>query len=417
MNTRGIAALLAATLLASCSGSEMENNDANTPEVNFDEDLRFLERHADTIVLGDSAGGARLAVVPAWQGRVMTSTDGSGMSYGWLNRTLIARGIIPEEQREGLEAHIYIMGGEDRFWIGPEGGQFSWFFEPGTEFDFEHWKVPAFIDTLAWSVTEQDSHRVLLEHRESLQNWSGNQFDMHIEREIVLLDTEAASAAVDTALDDSVQVVAYESRNRVTNSGDTAWTEDSGQPSIWILGMLKHGSKVNVAIPFRQGDTEDLGPIVKDDYFGKVPADRLAVDEDAGVLYFSGDGAYRSKIGVSPERSLAVAGSWDPDRSVLTIVQYNEPPAGSRYVNSSWEYQDEPFRGDAINSYNDGPVDGGILGPFYELETSSHALALAPGENFQHVHRTIHLQGDRASLDTIAKKLLTVSLDQIEAGL
>ena len=50
-------------------------------------------------------------------------------------------------------------------------------------------------------------------------------------------------------------------------------------------------------------------------------------------------------------------------------------PAGEReYVNSLWEIQDEPFRGDVVNSYNDGKLeDGTQLGPFYELESSSPA--------------------------------------------
>ena len=39
---------------------------------------------------------------------------------GWLNREAIASG----ERKE----HINVFGGEDRFWLGPEGGQFSIFF-------------------------------------------------------------------------------------------------------------------------------------------------------------------------------------------------------------------------------------------------------------------------------------------------
>ena len=43
------------------------------------------------VVLGE-APGARVAVVPAWQGRVMTSTVGglAPPSYGWINRALPA---------------------------------------------------------------------------------------------------------------------------------------------------------------------------------------------------------------------------------------------------------------------------------------------------------------------------------------
>ena len=51
-----------------------------------------------------------------------------------------------------------------------------------------------------------------------------------------------------------------------------------------------------------------------------------------------------------------------------------------------------PYSGDALNSYNDGPLeDGSQMGPFYELETSSPAAALKPGESITHSQITIHL--------------------------
>ena len=57
----------------------------------FDDDLAFLKQHTEVVVLGD-ATGARVAVVPAWQGRVVTSTVGgpAAPSYGWINRELVA---------------------------------------------------------------------------------------------------------------------------------------------------------------------------------------------------------------------------------------------------------------------------------------------------------------------------------------
>jgi len=181
--------------------------------------------------------------------------------------------------------------------------------------------------------------------------------------------------------------------------------------------MLKHGTGTTVVIPYEKDVADASATIVKDDYFGKVPADRLIVDQDTGVIYFSADGTYRSKIGINQMRSLGVAGSWDAVNEVLTIVQYNAPVAPMNYVNSSWELQQEPFQGDAINSYNDGPVDGGQLGPFYELETSSPALALAPEESYLHMQRTIHLTGKRGQLDLIAVHVLGANLDAIESAL
>ena len=88
-------------------------------------------------------------------------------------------------------------------------------------------------------------------------------------------------------------------------------------------------------------------------------------------------------------------------------------------MNSMWELQDEPFGGDVVNSYNDGPPEAGEkpLGPFYELETSSPAASLAPGASITHIHRTFHFQGEEADLDRIAIRVLGVSLAEISQAL
>jgi hypothetical protein len=108
-------------------------------------------------------------------------------------------------------------------------------------------------------------------------------------------------------------------------------------------------------------------------------------------------------------------GSYDAANHVLTIVQFTQPEGVTDYVNSLWKLQDKPFGGDAANSYNDGPPTPGAkpLGPFYELESSSPAAALAPGKSLAHVHRTIHLSGAESALDSVAKAVLGVSLAEI----
>jgi len=98
---------------------------AGPPGRTFADDVAFLSTHTKILVLADERDGAQVAVAPAWQGRVMTSTaaGGAGSSYGWINRAFIAAG--------GVDPHINVFGGEDRFWLGPEGGQFSIFFAKG----------------------------------------------------------------------------------------------------------------------------------------------------------------------------------------------------------------------------------------------------------------------------------------------
>lgn len=89
------------------------------------------------------------------------------------------------------------------------------------------------------------------------------------------------------------------------------------------------------------------------------------------------------------------------------------------YVNSMWEMQQHPYAGDVVNSYNDGPPEPGKkpLGPFYELETSSPAAALAPGASLTHVHRTSHSIAEPGDLENITRDNFGVSLEEITNAL
>jgi len=67
----------------------------------------------------------------------------------------------------------------------------------------------------------------------------------------------------------------------------------------------------------------------------------------------------------------------------------------------------------------DGPATPGAaqLGKFYELETSSPALALGPGKSATHRHATLHLQGEESLLEPVARAALGVSLEEIKGSL
>jgi hypothetical protein len=404
---RFMVVLAGVALVAGCTGVEER---AKMAEVTFGDDIVFLKKHTEVVLLSDSSGASLVAVLPGMQGRVMTSTAGgmSGLSFGWINRELIASGKVAE--------HINVFGGEDRFWLGPEGGQFSIFFKKGVPFDLEHWFTPAAIDTEPFELVSKTGNTARLQKDMRLQNYSDTVFDLRVDREVQVLERSRAVEALGVTPADTVKMVAFESRNHVSNTGENAWEKGTGLLSIWILGMFNPSPQTTIAIPFEVGSEARLGAIVNDAYFGKVPADRLVVGN--GVLYFSGDGQYRSKIGLSPQRAKPVAGSYDGVNNVLTIVQYNKPAGVSEYVNSMWELQDEPYKGDVVNSYNDGPPEPGKkpLGPFYELETSSPAAALRPGQKLTHVHRTYHLQGPPEDLDPIARGVLGVTIADMEAA-
>jgi len=405
IHLRMLIVLLCVGILAGCM-EQQKKMDKNT----FGNDLKFLKKHTDVVVLSDATGDGQLAVLPKLQGRVMTSTAGGtdGFSFGWINRELLASGEFVE--------HMNTFGGEDRFWIGPEGGQFSVFFKNGVPFDLEHWFTPAPVDTEPFELVSKSKNSAILKKDMQLENYSRTVFDLRVDREVKILGRDEAVELLGITPAKTVKMVAFESTNKVTNTGEKAWEKGTGLLSIWILGMFNPSPATTITIPFRAGPEEKLGAAVNDAYFGKVPADRLVVKD--GILFFSGDGQYRSKIGLPPLRAKPVLGSYDAVNKVLTIVQYSKPRGAMDYVNSMWELQDQPYKGDVVNSYNDGPPEPGAkpLGPFYELETSSPAAALKPGGTISHVHRTFHLQGSEADLNTIAKATLGVTIEEIKSA-
>jgi len=243
-----------------------------------------------------------------------------------------------------------------------------------------------------------------------LENWSGSQLACRLDRSVSLLENSAVEKELGVKLPESVSSIVFSSENTLTNIGDFEWNQTSGMLSIWILGQFIPSAKNTVIIPYQQSDVAKIN----DSYFGKIDADRLKVTDRH--LFFKGDGGKRGKIGTPPEMTIPMAGAYDAENGTLTIVKFNFNAENDVYVNSMWEYQDEPFKGDVINSYNDGPLeDGSIMGPFYEIETSSPAANLHPGKSLVHRHTTMHFKGEFAELNKIA--IATLGIDLNEATL
>jgi hypothetical protein len=74
------------------------------------------------IVLQTNDTSARVVVSPKYQGKVFTSTAGGqfGQSFGWINYKAFAA---------PLDSHMNAYGGENRLWLGPEGGPFPCFLQ------------------------------------------------------------------------------------------------------------------------------------------------------------------------------------------------------------------------------------------------------------------------------------------------
>ncbi len=387
-----------------CSTKSTDRKMESFEKGTYGYDLNFLKEHKKPIELQN--GDARVLISPEYQGRVMTSSANgeSGLSFGWINHDLIRSGEIKE--------HINPVGGEERFWLGPEGGQFSIFFNAGSTFDFDSWQTPAAIDTEPFDLVKSSETEAEFSKSIQIINYSGFQFNFDLTRKIRLLDDQTIKKELGIVYREGVKSVGYSTQNQLKNTGNEAWSKETGLLSIWLLGMFNPSDEVTIIVPYKTGAESDY--IVKDDYFGKIPADRLVIKD--GFAFLKGDGKQRGKIGIPPQRALPVIGSYDAANKILTVLKCEIPEGVNDYVNSAWEMQDFPYKGDAINSYNDGPLDDGSqMGPFYELETSSPALALKPNETAIYRQITIHFEGSEEELNAICQQVFGVSIGEVKS--
>lgn len=394
---------LVISLFLVISGCTQEKEPLSKGSYGYDKE--FIGSHTSKVIeLSDEAGQAKVLLSADYQGRVMTSTASGdqGVSFGWLNYDLIASG----EKKSQFNP----VGGEERFWLGPEGGQYSLYFHQGDSFLINHWQVPPIIDTEGFEVTESTSASATFTKQASLINYSGTVFDLLIERKITLLTKSDLESALGISVPEEVKYVSYQSENQIKNTGADDWRKEGGLLSIWLLGMFTPSDQTTVIIPFKAAP--NAKELITTNYFGEIPTERIAIRDS--VLFFTCDGKFRSKIGLSPVIAKPLSASYDFIKNILTVTRFDVAPDAS-YVNSKWELQKEPYRGDAVNSYNDGPLaDGSQLGPFYELESSSPALKLKAGETGGYKQITCHFEGDFEKLNDLAKTILGVDLKSIK---
>lgn len=365
----------------------------------FEKDLAFLQKYDSLLVLL-SRGSSKLIVSPKYQAKVFTSTAGDGSSFGWINYNLFNAEPDP---------HMNAFGGENRIWLGPEGGVFSLFFPPKFVMNFGNWRIPPSFDTEPWELVAASDTMATIKKDMQLLNYSSTQLSLTIDRKIKLLDKSAIEQSVGTRYGDDVKAVGYLTENSLTNTGAFAWTDSTGMPCIWILDMFPPSPNTTIIIPYKKDSAANP---INTGYFGEIPADRIKYANN--TIFFKADGKLRSKLGVPPGAAKNVAGCYDADKKILTITVFDIDTT-ARYLNQEWDEKKPTFSGDAVNAYNDGPLeDGRQLGPFYELESASPAAFLKPGQSLHHRHSVFHFTGDEKALDLICFKTLGVSLEQVK---
>ena len=152
----------------------------------FGDDAAFLKSHTELIVLSDAKGQAKVAVAPAWQGRVMTSTagDDAGLSFGWINRELIASGKT--------QPHMNAVRRRGPLLDGAGGRPVLDLLRQGGEVRVRglvHARGHSTRCRSRWSASP--GPRPGLRAEFALTNYSGTRFDVAVNREVRLLDTGA----------------------------------------------------------------------------------------------------------------------------------------------------------------------------------------------------------------------------------
>jgi hypothetical protein len=369
----------------------------------FGKDLAFLQKHDSVLVLKSADGKAQIIVSPKYQAKVFTSTATgiNGKSFGWINyKTFDAKPDI----------HMNAYGGEDRLWLGPEGGKFSLFFTPGSIMNFDNWRTPPAIDNEGWTLVKADNTSASMSKTTELLNYANTTLKIKLNRSVSILTINQIRGMLKSDIGDKVSSVGFATVNIITNNGDKAWDKTSGAPCLWNLDMFSPSPKMVIVIPYH---SHAAGRIATTNYFGEIPLTRIRYDD--GTLFFKADGKSRGKLGVTAQRARNMAGSYDPESNVLTVALY-DLNAGMTYLNQEWKTDTDPFTGDAVNAYNDGMLPtGGQMGPFYEIESVSPAAFLQPGKSLTHNHAVFHFTGDKAQLNDIAMKTLGVPLKDIES--
>ena len=174
--------ILAATLAAGGAVAGIAQESATETKgkpMSYGETRDFLATHTELVELTNSEG-ARVAVCPQWQGRVMTSTccGMEGPSFGFVNDEFITAGKP--------NRHFNNYGAEERLWLSPEGGQFSLWFEPGKPQNLDNWFTPPSFNEGAWKVVSAPSEPLRMAATMKLQNTSGTHFHLNVSRGVRL---------------------------------------------------------------------------------------------------------------------------------------------------------------------------------------------------------------------------------------
>ena len=324
--------------------------------MSYSNGLNFLASRTRVLELSNDFG-ARVAVCPDWNGRVMTSSFNGleGDSFGMID----VRSIEAADPKEKNYSHH--IGGEDQLTLSPSGGPFSLYYQSDGSFYHnnpfavqEGITIPTGFVEAPFDVDFGGSTQsIRMRRMVEATNISGAKFNLNILRTIRLMnESDLRSLLPDAAVialeHPEVAFVSFETSNTIINSG-SPFSRNSGLLSIRIRSMFNSSSASVIILPFIQGNEDELGPPVQSDFYGIASRKRLHLFPNAALL--RADGMMRGQIGVSRRRVIPCCGSIDYRAGVLTVITFSIPenPVDCDYMsNDYFEPEHSDFQNDFL---------------------------------------------------------------------
>src|SRR5690606_2628479 len=136
------------------------------------------------------------------------------------------------------------------------------------------------------NVINKDNRSVTLSKSMELLNYAGTTLDIDVTRTINILTEQQIQNELAVTLGSEVHVVGYSTDNTINNSGNDAWTRETGAPCIWILDMFVSSPGTVIVVPYQRGES-----VITSNYFGEIQPDRLRSLDS--LILFRADGQSR----------------------------------------------------------------------------------------------------------------------------
>lgn len=362
---------LVAVALPGCDGNRPAGSRRAGASESFETHASRLRAMTDLRVLDDVDSGARVAVTPGWQGRIVAaavraSPDDADDCVDW---------------QEVLHTGFPVTapgGGEDL----PPAGPFE--------------------------VTAQSESSIQMEKSFSADNGAVR---LKMERAVQILGKGPTAQGFEVAVPQAIRTVAFRSTNSLQNTGAAYWPADRIPRAIGLRTLAPSSPGRIWIVPLTAGTDPQVLPRP----VGETSPVRIRVTGE--ILFYQADQPSAITVHLPAGGTHGMAACYDPGEGVLTILR-THPSAGEStggaLLESRLSRGTTVHGGEITLSCVPGDSFGGGESTALDcIGISSAPAPLGPGERRGQTQTTAHFAGTPEQLDPIAITVLGVSLEEI----